>query len=754
MPLIQDLDEAHWIATSAPLETFNCDPVLLKYLDADGNGRIRTDEIRNAQKWLFDVLKDTSKLAGKSDCVSLDEINNENPDGEKILTAAKFVLENLGEKDAAEINLAQIRNRQEILGAGVCNGDGIVPPEVLPDDPKTAQLITDIIDTMGSKPDASGKPGVDAELLEKFTTAAKDHLEWIRQGKIETDKESSPVMIWGDATAGAYNMLAAVKDKFDEFFNLCALVQMDADTAEWIELNEAEVREKNLTDVTELENCVKSQPLAKPNPDGLIDLTVRVNPVWKDQLDAFSATVLKNPALNLNPARFTREDWKSVKKLFAGYATWVSAKKGPEVEKLEEKKLRHYLNGRTREVEKLKDIIEKDKEVATELQQLENVEKLILYHKFLFEVVNNFVNLKRLFDPTAESLIQAGALVMDERRFDLAMKVNDLAAHKKIAVNSNICTMYLELSAKTGDKSDTMKVAVGVTSGFADNLYIGKAGVFFTPGGREWDAKIIDYISQPVSLSEALRSPFRKVGQFISKQVERFKTDRYKELETGMNKGITNAEKKLTAAKPAPVAAGSFWGSGSMLMLGGGLGLAAIGSAFAFVVKTLKNVSMFHILAVILGIMLIIAVPIVIAALIKLRRRNVGMFLEACGWAINARMRLTYKMGLLFTHFPAYPPDSKKQRGDLTRKMVKQMSWRKQRSKQWLAWLLVILVICLALGYLAFAGLGLGDKLVKIFTGIPEKIVSVTKSKTDTKTDTKPAKPAASEPAGKTQPKK
>ena len=73
----------------------------------------------------------------------------------------------------------------------------IVPPEVLPDDPKTAQLITDIIATVGSKPDASGKPGVDAELLEKFITAAKDHLDWIHQGKLESGKESSPVMVWG-----------------------------------------------------------------------------------------------------------------------------------------------------------------------------------------------------------------------------------------------------------------------------------------------------------------------------------------------------------------------------------------------------------------------------------------------------------------------------------------------------------------------------------------------------------------------------
>ena len=189
---------------------------------------------------------------------------------------------------------------------------------------------------------------------------------------------------------------------------------------------------------------------------------------------------MKNPALKLNPAKFSRENWNTVKKLFAGYAGWVSVKKGPEVEKLEEKTLRHYLSNRNKEVDKLKDIIEKDKAVAAELEQLGNVEKLILYHKYLFEMANNFVNFKRLFDPNAESLIQAGVLVMDERRFELAVKVTDRTAHKKVALNSNICTMYLDLAAKSGDKTDAMSVAVGVTSGFADNLYIGKCrGVFY-----------------------------------------------------------------------------------------------------------------------------------------------------------------------------------------------------------------------------------------------------------------------------------
>lgn len=59
---IQALDEALWAATSIPIDSFNCDRKFTSYVDTDQNGRIRTDELRAAQAWLFRMLKDYSRF--------------------------------------------------------------------------------------------------------------------------------------------------------------------------------------------------------------------------------------------------------------------------------------------------------------------------------------------------------------------------------------------------------------------------------------------------------------------------------------------------------------------------------------------------------------------------------------------------------------------------------------------------------------------------------------------------------------------
>ena len=93
----------------------------------------------------------------------------------------------------------------------------------------------------------------------------------------------------------------------------------------------------------------------------------------------------------------------------------------------------------------------------------------------------------------------------------------------------------------------------------------------------------------------------------------------------------------------------------SMLMMGGGIGIAAIGSAAAFMARTLSNVSIWAILSVILGIILVFGGPSVVIALIKLYCRDLGRFLEASGNAVNRPMRLSGKLGRVFTWEPPLP---------------------------------------------------------------------------------------------------
>ena len=42
------LKESRWAATSAPVGCFRCDPAVLKCLDPDATGRIRTQDLKDA----------------------------------------------------------------------------------------------------------------------------------------------------------------------------------------------------------------------------------------------------------------------------------------------------------------------------------------------------------------------------------------------------------------------------------------------------------------------------------------------------------------------------------------------------------------------------------------------------------------------------------------------------------------------------------------------------------------------------------
>jgi hypothetical protein len=61
---------------------------------------------------------------------------------------------------------------------------------------------------------------------------------------------------------------------------------------------------------------------------------------------------------------------------------------------------------------------------------------------------------------------------------------------------------------------------------------------------------------------------------------------------------------------------------------------------------------------VILGVILLISVPSMVIAWLKLRKRNVGPLLDANGWAVNARARINVPFGGALTQVAALPQGS------------------------------------------------------------------------------------------------
>ena len=680
---IQVLDEAHWAATSVPINSLNCDHAFASYIDTDKNGRIRTDELKAAQAWLFRFLSNRSRLSEGTDILKLNDIDTGHPEGQKLRRAAELILTNLNSSGAQEISLAQVRDVQSIMARAANNGDGIIPPEITAD-PDLAKFIVSIMETVGSTLDASDKPGISEEQLKVFFHEAEVYLAWKAKGEIPKGKDATEIMPWGTDTSGAYELVASLEEKVEQYFTQCAMVRFDDRTAHQMQLRQKELEEIDFTDKSMMGTRLKDAPLAVPNPEGILDLKEMINPLYVERLFDLKEKVLKR-AIGGSVKQLTKKEWNKVKAIFAPYGGWLESKQGIRVEKLGADTLLSYLSGPYRQ--RTAKLIAKDLAVADELDQMHNLEKLILYQRWLMELANNFVSFGNLYNPRRCSLFEMGTLVIDGRQITFTMKVKDRQAHKRIAEKSYMYLLYLEITGRQ-EKDIKFEIVASVTSGAAGRLRIGKRGVFFTIDGREWDAQILDIAENPISIWESVKAPFQQFKGFIRKQIDKFTKAPQAKLEKGL---------------AAPGASGA----ARDLLLGGGIAIAALGSSFAYITKALSQVKPTHILVALVGIVAVVLLPGIIMGFIKIRKRDMSVLLEAAGWAVNVHMRLNAALGRLFTRVPYLPKGTRKERRDVVAQFVKEIGDVPLRSSKLSIVVLIILLIALGLVLALFTYPGL-----------------------------------------------
>ena len=642
------LNAAHWIVTSVSTESLFANKEFLAFLDADSNGRIRVDEVKNALNWMLGVLKDLSGVCTQSDVLYLDAINEDNPDGNKISRTIRIALANLGMPDSKCITLSQIKDQTRIISNALQNGDGIIPPDAVAKQ-FTADCIRGIIKAVGSQNDCSGVAGVGDKEVDEFEKRLTARLAWLEDG----EKRKEQLHPYGDQTQAILAAYLAVQEKLDEFFRSCEALSLSGTTTE------ARLSVKNTLDpmdAVSVKEFLEKSPVAPVNGEGILDLTKMHHPVWAEAIRKLFA-LLPDAPQDLIPADYYRK----LKAALAPCDAWNKSKPETGLDSWSLEQLQQVVaEGLLTDI---RNLISRDKAVKENLDNTSVVHKLILFQAHMIEFLNNFVTLDRLFDNSVPSIHQAGRLVMDGRFFTLCSIVHNIAEHKKIASNSNICVIYLDATSGLGKDAKTMKLAVGVTSGNMRHFFLGKSGVFYTADGVMWDARIIDMIQQPVSIGEALKMPFYKFADFIQKQADKFFAARSKQYEDTIAKDIQSQSKLPTAppaaaAKPAtPQQTPAF--SGSMVLMGGGVGIAAIGSAFAFMAKSIQGISVSSVLAIFFGILLIFGGPIVTVSLTKLFRRNLAIFLEANGNALNGQLRLSLRMGRFFTFTPPLPEHSR-----------------------------------------------------------------------------------------------
>jgi len=671
---IQVLDETHWAATSVPIDSLNCDCVFASCVDTDKNGRIRTDEIKAALEWLFRFLANRSRLSEGVDVLYLSDIDTSHPEGHKLRLVAELILSNLNSPDAQTISLAQVRDVQNIMANAANNGDGIISPEGTSDS-DLAQFITSVMEAVGPVSDAGGKPGISQEQLNAFIHEAESYLEWKAEGEIPEGKDATEVMPWGAETPKADELMTNLEEKIEQYFAQCAVVGFDEKAAAHMQLRPKELEEIDFTDKSMMENTLRNAPLTAPNPEGILDFGARINPLYVECLFNLKEKVLKR-ALGKPVEQLTKKQWDKVIDVFASYRVWLKNKQVGKAEKLGEDRLRTYLNGRYRQ--RVSELIAEDLAVADDLNQIHNLEKLILYQRGLMELVNNFVSFSNLYNPGRRALFEMGTLVIEGRQITFTMRVRNRQAHKKIAQESYMYLLYVEVTGRQEEDIKFEIVAV-VTSGTAGRLRIGKRGIFFSIDGKEWDAQIVDMVENPISPWESVKAPFQQFNGFIKRQIDKF---------------TKSGEAKLEAGFAAPSASGMT----RDLLLGGGIAIAALGSSFAYVTKALSQVEPVHILAALAGLAVFILLPGMIMGFLKIRKRDMSVLLEALGWAVNVHMRLNNSLGKLFTRTPHLPKDVHKERKDIVKQFLKELGVTSSRSG--MLSLIVLIVLLISLGFM------------------------------------------------------
>jgi hypothetical protein len=66
----------------------------------------------------------------------------------------------------------------------------------------------------------------------------------------------------------------------------------------------------------------------------------------------------------------------------------------------------------------------------------------------------------------------------------------------------------------------------------------------------------------------------------------------------------------------------------------------------------------------VVALILMISLPSMVIAWLKLRQRNLGPILDANGWAVNARAKINIPFGKALTGIAVLPPGSKHDRAD------------------------------------------------------------------------------------------
>jgi hypothetical protein len=635
---LRELDFTLWMALAMPIKGTDFDPRTAALLDTDDDGRIRPDEVLAAVDWAALAFRDLDELLKPGDAVALSSIK----DG-KILAAAKLLLENLGKSGADSVSMADVVKREEAFAGTLFNGDGVIPVEAADDEP-TRAAIRDIISAFGPAVDRGGKPGVNHDTVEGFFTQADAWLAWNGRAK---DLAVSP--FGPEASAAAWQSIAVVKAKMDDYFMRCRLSAFDPRSAAALNRDENDYKALAPALLSASSESISALPLSAVAAGKALSMDGSINPAWADAIARFAQQAVK-PAYGKDTSTLAESAWNELCSRFSAHVSWLAEEPRTPVSSLGAARLAELAAGGFRD--RIETLIARDAALSTETDNIVLVEKLVRFRRDLYRLLTNYVNFSAFYGREG-AIFQAGTLYLEARSCSLCVEVLDEGKHAALAGLSGAYLAYCDLSRPGGARK---KIVAAITDGDSDNIMAGRNGVFYDNHGLEWDAAVVKLVANPISVREAFWLPYKKLARMIEEQIAKRAQagDASSTAKLAETAGAVSNADKLPAV-PKQEAPAKKLDLGTIALIGTAIG--GISAMVAGFLQTIFGLGVFMPLGL-LGIILLISGPSMILASLKLRKRNLAPLLDANGWAINTQARINIPFGESLTTLAALPPGS------------------------------------------------------------------------------------------------
>ncbi|HVK76256.1 MAG TPA: hypothetical protein VM734_23175, partial [Kofleriaceae bacterium] len=495
---LRELDQKLWVALAMPNVGVDVSPETMDMLDADRDGRVRAPDILAAIDWIDATWKDPGTVLEGGDSLPLAAIKDP-----KVLAAARRVLADLGKPDATTISIADEAAVSKAFAGTKLNGDGIVPADSA-EDAGVRTAIEEAIAGVGSKVDRSGKPGLDQALADAFFADVDKRAAWLAAG--------AAARTLGDATAAAADALAAVRAKLDDFFARCQLAAFEPRAAAALNGQDADFVALAGKSLAAGDDDIARLPLARIEAGRAAPLSGPVNPAWAARLATFASACVA-PVLGARD-ELTADEYATIVAKLAPFEAWRAARPVTRADHLDDARVAALAAGPERA--KINALIAADTALEAEYAAIASVAKLLRLQRDFGRVLRNFVNFSDFY-AKRDGAFQAGTLYLDGRAFRLVVPVGDAGKHATLAPMSSTYLAYCDIT-RAGDKK---AIAVAVTNGDADNIFVGRNGVFYDRAGLDWDATVTKIVANPISVREAFWAPYKKLVRLIEEQINK-----------------------------------------------------------------------------------------------------------------------------------------------------------------------------------------------------------------------------------------